>query len=114
MEASSIPPAVQDALARFREAMRPRFGDRLLALKLFGSYARGEAWEESDVDVLVLLRGATREDTNEVVVLADQAGFVRGGFVAISPFVRTPEAFEELRRRELRIAEDIDREGVPL
>jgi len=33
------------------------FGDRFVGLMLFGSYARGEASEGSDVDVLVVLRG---------------------------------------------------------
>ena len=32
------------------------FGDRFVGLMLFGSYARGEASESSDVDVLVVLR----------------------------------------------------------
>jgi predicted nucleotidyltransferase len=110
----TLPPAVEEALGRFREALRARYGDRLVQLKLFGSFASGDAWEESDADVLVLLRGATRADADEVVALADQSGFVGGGFVPISPFVRTPEAFEELRRRELRIAQDIDQEGLAL
>lgn len=32
------------------------YGDRLVRVVLFGSYARGEATEESDVDILVVLR----------------------------------------------------------
>jgi hypothetical protein len=35
-------------------------------------------------------------------------------YVVLSPFVRTPEQFDELRRRELRIALDIDSEGIAL
>ena len=51
-----LSPAVQAALAEAREALRERYGARLLRLVLYGSHARGEAHEESDVDVLVVLR----------------------------------------------------------
>jgi predicted nucleotidyltransferase len=39
--------------ARLSEA----FGDRLEGVVLYGSEARGEASEDSDIDVMVLLRG---------------------------------------------------------
>lgn len=38
-------------------ALRDLYDDRLRNLVLFGSQARGEARDESDVDVLVVLRG---------------------------------------------------------
>lgn len=105
---------MEEALDRFCRSVRSRYGERLDDLRLFGSYARGDAWEESDVDVLVLLRDATRQDIDDIVALADEAGFVGDGFMPIAPFIRTPEVFAALRQRELRIALDIDREGVPL
>jgi len=37
--------------------LRDRFGDKLVAVALFGSTARGEARENSDLDFLVVLRG---------------------------------------------------------
>jgi predicted nucleotidyltransferase len=40
----------------------------LLDLQLFGSYARGEATEDSDVDVFVLLRELT---PNEIALVSD-------------------------------------------
>ncbi len=44
-----------DRLARGLEAL---YGERYRGLVLYGSYARGEADEGSDVDVLLLLEGA--------------------------------------------------------
>jgi predicted nucleotidyltransferase len=114
MSAPALPPDVDEAIARFGAAVRARFGGRVKDLRLFGSYARGDAWEESDVDVLVLLEGATRAEVEETVAMAHEAGFVGATWVPLSPFVRTPEAFDALRRRELRIALDVDREGIPL
>lgn len=39
------------------ENLRDRFSDHLVAVALFGSAARGEAGERSDLDFLVVLRG---------------------------------------------------------
>jgi predicted nucleotidyltransferase len=47
----------QDVLARAVEALRDGLGDRLVAVALFGSRARGEAGEESDWDLLVVAEG---------------------------------------------------------
>ncbi|HET9960654.1 MAG TPA: nucleotidyltransferase domain-containing protein, partial [Polyangiaceae bacterium] len=54
-----IPPGLRLALNEYSERLRGKFGERLVELKLFGSYARGEAHEDSDVDVLVVIDGLT-------------------------------------------------------
>lgn len=51
---ATLPDGFLPALRRRLEA---HYGDRLVRAVLFGSYARGEATEESDVDVLVVLGG---------------------------------------------------------
>lgn len=40
---------------KFVEAVKERMGQRLLAVALFGSVARGQATEESDIDLLVVV-----------------------------------------------------------
>lgn len=50
-------PSVRAALREARRALHAMYGDRLVKLVLFGSHARGEAHDESDVDLLVVLRG---------------------------------------------------------
>lgn len=44
-------------LAELHRRLAAHYGDRLVRAVLFGSHARGEATEGSDVDVLVVLRG---------------------------------------------------------
>jgi len=46
---------IQPLLDEFVQAMRRLYGRRLSRIILFGSFARGEAHAESDVDLLVLL-----------------------------------------------------------
>lgn len=107
-------PLVDEALGRFAAALRRRFEARLVEMRQFGSHARGTAHEESDVDVLVLIDGVTHAEADEVAGMAADAGLLDEACIVLSPFVRSPQAFEELRRREVPIARNIDREGVPL
>lgn len=55
---SAKPPKhVAAALAELKAAFTELYGERLRGLYLFGSYARGDCREDSDVDVLLLLAG---------------------------------------------------------
>jgi predicted nucleotidyltransferase len=86
-----LPPSVAASLARFRESLVEKFGARLRELVLFGSYARGEANEDSDVDVLVVIDGLTDRERYEVYDLAYDADAAdREHWTGLSPLVRRP------------------------
>lgn len=44
-------------LAQLRSQLESHYGDRLVQMILFGSQARGDARPDSDIDVLVVLKG---------------------------------------------------------
>lgn len=50
---------IQELLAKLRRGLERLYGERLAALFLSGSHARGEATSESDVDVLSVLDEVT-------------------------------------------------------
>lgn len=54
--------AIDQYLKTLTAQLKAAFGDRLLYVGLQGSYARGEATEASDIDVMVLLEGLTVPD----------------------------------------------------
>ena len=49
--------ALQHILEQFRRGLEGIYGSRLAEVVLFGSQARDEAWPDSDIDVLVVLKG---------------------------------------------------------
>lgn len=97
---------------RYHARLRQRFGPRLISARVYGSYARGEAHEHSDLDIAVLVRGLTKAE--KVAALGDAAelGWPLG--LTISPLLMTPEEFSRLTELEAGIALNIQREGVPL
>lgn len=77
-----------------------------------GSRARGEGTPDSDLDLAVIGTPALRARRYEVYDLAYDISLRYP--VQLAPLVMTAEKLQELRKRELRIASDLDREGIPL
>lgn len=55
---------------------------------LFGSHARGEATEESDVDVLVVLEDLDKRTLDTVLEIAWQVGFDSRKVISVIPAMR--------------------------
>jgi len=104
--------AERGAISDFEVWLRERFGARISELSLFGSRARGEAHEESDVDVLVSIVELTSTERREI---AQQSGDALTRWdVLLSPFAVSTSHLAALRERERRIAREIDRDAIPL
>lgn len=79
---------------------------------LFGSYAKGEATEDSDIDLLVIAPTQERFYHRMATALALVRDLYRG--LPISPIVLRPEEVEERRKRGDQFVEEIVREGVEI
>lgn len=53
----SLDPDLANVIAHLDDGLRALYGERYRGLVLYGSHARGEAEEGSDVDLLLLLDG---------------------------------------------------------
>ena len=57
MVVSEVTSPVREALEEMKLLLVRIYGERLRGVYLYGSHARGEATEDSDVDVLIVLDG---------------------------------------------------------
>lgn len=55
-----VPPEIETELDRFLETLQSRWGEELISVVLFGSWARGEAKEGSDIDLFIVKEGLPR------------------------------------------------------
>ena len=102
----------QRALARFKNTLQSLLGDDLLSLRLFGSRAREEGTEESDLDVLVVVPKKDRDLCRRIVEESLDIDLVYG--TNLAPTILS--AYEYQRNRDYGTAfyVNVEREGVTL
>src|SRR5918992_3505780 len=86
------------AAAQFAAELRRRYGEAVLEVRLFGSFARGEADEESDVDVAVVLERVDWATWRDVVDLATDVGLPLD--LLISPTIFDADTYAVWRAQE--------------
>lgn len=62
-----IVPLVQQIANEYKAALKDLYGSDLIELVLFGSYARGDQHEESDIDFAIVLRSPNTRPAAEIV-----------------------------------------------
>ena len=110
-----LTPSERAALVELIERLRQRYGDDLLRVVLFGSKARGDFDEESDLDVLIVARipdteylQRRREILKWTVDLMLEYGPV------VSPLIYDEAAYDQLRRWNTLLNQNIDQDGIVL
>ena len=98
--------------ARFADALRARYLDEVVDVRLFGSCARGEAHEGSDVDVAVVLERLDWATRCNVIDLATDIGLQHD--MRLSPTLFDRATFDRWRAQERPLVMDIERDGVAL
>lgn len=99
-------------LMELKNNLNSFLANRLIRFVLFGSKARGDYENESDIDVAIIVRELTRELKNQILDKVTEIEFKY--LIPISTLVLSDEEFERLKGLERRIALDIEREGIPL
>ena len=92
-----------ELLDRLLVALREHYGERLVACAVFGSVGRGTPRYDSDIDLLLMIRGLPPGRLNRVEEFlpvearlepALKAHHPQGAPVALSPVFKTPEEVE--------------------
>lgn len=96
-------PRIERELARVVRALEQLGVERVV---LFGSHARGDFHEDSDVDLFIVQRTSERMFDRVERVLE-----VVGSRLPVQPLVYTPAEVEQLRARLSGLLADVEREG---
>jgi predicted nucleotidyltransferase len=112
MPAGFAPERVRVATMEYAEVLRRSLGKRVRAVRLFGSWARGEARPDSDVDVWVLVDSLDETTRYLPFELATEVSLRHD--LDLAPAVMDETEWQHLCDRERRIARDIEEEGVLL
>jgi predicted nucleotidyltransferase len=104
------PRAAFDAAHEFAERLRALFGARVEWVRLYGSQARGEAREESDVDVLAVVRDLSWKEKIAAIELGCDVSLART--LHISPVVMATADFDRLIELESSFARNVLADGV--
>lgn len=101
---------IYERLKKISERLKEKYHAEKVIL--FGSYARGDATEDSDADILVI--APTNERMFErMATVSRLVRDLRNGF-PISPIVLTPEEFKAKLTKEDAFIQTIMEEGVML
>lgn len=109
---TTVAPTALRAATEFSAALRQRYGDDVLAVRLFGSYARGEATEDSDVDISVVLVSMDTRRRRDVIDLATDIGLRHE--LVLSPMAFDEPTYRKRQRQERPLVMDIEHEGLVL
>ena len=93
-----LPDSVSADLTSYVAALHRRFGADLVSIVAFGSRVRGDAKPESDLDVLVVVRGLPRRRWDRYEGIRNVAREVSDEFAEmVSPILLMPEEASQVK-----------------
>jgi type I restriction enzyme R subunit len=110
----SLTDAERVAVEQFVERVRESLGKDLDSIWLYGSKARGDAAEESDVDLLVLAQGGRARHREAVAAIARELEKLDGEGAVLSTAVQDRNWLAERRAMEDFFVRDLDRDKIVL
>lgn len=89
-----MPESIHDIIYKFACQIREIYGDSLKKIVVYGSYARGDFQEGSDIDVMILVDASDAEIKKRFNLVCDLAfDYEMEHGVIISPLVKNEDHF---------------------
>lgn len=78
---------IKKILNEFREQVEELYGKRLKDVILFGSWVRGEATEESDIDLIIILEGKVipGKEIDRLIDIITDINLKHGVLISVNP-----------------------------
>lgn len=98
------------ALAKLLKQLEEKFPKQVLQIILYGSKARGDSDQDSDLDVLVILKEEDSQILWDILTLASEVSLEYD--LLINPIVSTPKRVE--RQRGFTFYKSVARDAIQL
>ncbi|MFW6238608.1 MAG: nucleotidyltransferase family protein [Halanaerobiales bacterium] len=103
---------LQKFIKKFTNEIQDKYADEVRTMILFGSYARGESTENSDIDILVVWDGDRNEGAEKIEDIAYDYLLNKGLYFSVK--VLSAEQYESLQEKESPFLKNVLQEGVLL
>lgn len=102
---------ISDILNEFREELESLYQKRLKSVILYGSWARGDATEDSDIDVLIVLEGRVipGKEIDRIIDIITEINLKHGVLISVYPVSE-----EDYSTINSPLLINVRREGVPV
>ena len=111
-EHTVLSPTEQQALEHFKTTLQTLLGENLLSLRLFGSRARGEGTEESDLDVLVLVQQKDRALCRRIIEESLEVDLTYE--TNLAPTILSAEEYHQNREFRTPFYRNLEQDSLPL
>ena len=98
----------------FTAKCKSLYGDKLQDVRLYGSYARGDFTDDSDIDVMIILKMDDSETRKQLGIICEIAYEIDAEYdVLLSPVVQSEYTFNKYKELP-GFHNNVMREGVSL
>jgi len=99
-------------IKEFVRLVKTEYGDKIKYILLFGSKARGDSNEKSDIDIFILMKEAALEDKKRISDVTFRLLLEYG--VYISPIIVSEKHYNNMKRLETAFIINVEKEGIKL
>ena len=103
--------SIKPILNELKQELQALYGDRLVKLILFGSYARGEANPDSDIDLLAVLKSPVSQ-VQEISYMSELCVKILLDYDELVSIV--PMSEDRFNAKDVALLRNIQREGIEL
>lgn len=101
---------IKEVLKEFREKIEKLYGNRLKNIILYGSWARGEADDDSDIDLVIILEGKVTpgREIDRMIDIITEINLEYNLLISVYPVSE-----EDYSRVNSPLLINVRREGIP-
>ena len=109
---NQLPPLTEEIkplLSVFKNRINKNFPDTDFKIVLFGSYARGEQYEESDIDILLLFKEISSEKEKKIFEIKSELTYEHEKYFSV-----ITEEHKQFEKANTPLYHTIKKEGVEI